>query len=61
MVGLFITVFFVDIHVDVGEALMIAFLTEAEVDLGSYREMNICRNSLKNAISDLNEEERHKI
>ena len=50
------SVYFVDIHVDVAEALMIAFLAEAEVDYGSYREMSICRDFLKNAIADEDEE-----
>ena len=51
--ALFITNFFVDIHVNVAEALMVAFLAESEVDQYSYRDMNIARDSLKNAMDDL--------
>lgn len=52
-IALFITCYFVDLHVDVAEALMVAFLAESEVDTYSYRELSIARDSLKNAIDDL--------
>lgn len=32
---------------------MVAFLAEHEVDMYDYKEMNIARDGLKNAISDL--------
>ena len=51
--ALFITCYFVDIHVDVAEALMVAFLAEFEIDQIGYKDMNIARESLKNAINDL--------
>lgn len=53
LIALFITCFFVDLHVCVAEALMVAFLAEHEVDMYDYKEMNIARDGLKNAISDL--------
>lgn len=51
--ALFVTCYFVDIHVNIAEALMVAFLAEWEMDLTSYRSMNIARDSLKNTIDDL--------
>lgn len=51
--ALFITCYFVDIHVDVAEALMVAFLAEYQIDQIGYRDMNIARDTLKFAINDL--------
>lgn len=51
--ALFVTCNFVDIHVDIAEALMVAFLAECEVNQFGYKDMNIARESLKYAIDDL--------
>lgn len=59
--ALFVTYGFVDIHVDIAESLMVAFLAEYDVDQHSYRDMNIARDILKNEIDDLaiNNQEDH--
>lgn len=35
--ALFVTCYFVDLHVNIAEALMISFLAEWELDLPSYK------------------------
>ena len=42
--ALFVTCYFVDIHVNIAEALMVAFLAEWELDLPSPNQMSIARN-----------------
>jgi hypothetical protein len=46
--ALFVTYGFVDLHIDVSEALMVAFLSEYDVDYSSYMDMKIARDPLKN-------------
>ena len=62
--ALFVTYGFVDLHVDVAEALMVAFLAEYDVDQTGYKDMHIARDTLKNAIDDLahnnSENDEHK-
>ena len=58
-IGLFVSVYFVDIHVDIGEAIMIAFLAEADYEYVSYRDLSICRDFLKDAVADIHEETEH--
>lgn len=51
-VALYISCYFVDIHVHASEALMLCFLCENDVDT-PYHNMNVCRESLKKAIADM--------
>lgn len=53
--ALFVTCYFVDIHVNIAEALMVAFLAEWELDLPYASQMNIARHQLKMPINDLDQ------
>lgn len=44
LMALFVTCYFVDIHVNIAEALMVAFLAEWELDLPYASQMNIARH-----------------
>ena len=41
--SLFVTCYFVDLHVDVAQALMIAFLAEWDLEQDNYLHMNLAR------------------
>ena len=56
-IGLYVTCYFVDIHIDVSEALLITFLCEYDLEKEDYTEME-CRESLKNPIQALSEWEK---
>jgi hypothetical protein len=45
--ALFVTYGFVDLHIAVAEALMVAFLSEYDVDRPTYLDMQIARDTLK--------------
>ena len=57
---LFVVEYFIDIHIDVSEALLITFLAEYNVDLTNYKNMSVCRPELKEAIEELEEKYRKK-
>ena len=52
-VCLFVVGYFIDIHTDVAEALLITFLAEYEIEQDGYRDMKRCRPSLKEVIHDI--------
>lgn len=56
MMCLFIVGYFIDIHIDVAEALLITFLAEYEIDQTGYRDMRQCRSDIKDVIHDLEED-----
>ena len=58
-IALFVTSYFIDLHVDIAQALMVTFLAEHELDMG-YTQMSIAKNTLKNAINDIDVEQYRK-
>ena len=52
---LFVTGYFIDIHVDAAEALLICFLAEYEMDQVGYKNMPISRDTIKDRIHEIEE------
>lgn len=52
--SLYITCYFIDIHVDVSEALLISFLAECDLGVDDYTQME-CRDTIKYQIQALQE------
>lgn len=54
LISLYVTSYFVDIHIRMAEALMICFLCEYDMDENwSYKQMKACPEKLYNLINDL--------
>ena len=52
-ISLFISCYFVDIHIDIAEAILITFLCEYDVEQENYKGMNICRDTVKDELDHI--------
>ena len=52
--SLYITCYFIDIHIDISEALLISFLAEGDLEVEDYTQME-CRDTIKYQIEALEE------